>query len=490
MSLLDNTPLEDVLQIISDFREENPDRFIYIVTEDQHLPNYEAIKQAADLFTEFLPKKQFENITEYEEYYENNEACTGYVGNCYIPNENPTILASQEQSGRLEIAQESEVKSTIRYQEGSLNFPNFFVNGGFYNYGADGINAGSDLDNSDKYCDYFQNVHQNTSYLATTFDSSLFYSYKQDRYSEENIKELFDCGVRMFKFDYIQTEENLIQKGEFDARPLSVDKHTLEYIQQNYDLTPTQHETCQSLIEQNEQLSRNAIYPFPATCALLAPIYGKAFKDLESMFGEGERYSGDVKKYDNFDPLYSVGYGVLLGAARQSVDALENSYSNIARRAAFPLKVALTVSDLYLHSQSDLFSPRLSNILNPRREMMVLEKMVNWDELEQEFSGCYLSNYSKGGCPPKPIRLMVGLLLLQHMHSLSDELVVERWVENPYWQYFCGYDLLQWKMPIDPSSLTRFRNRIGEVRMEKILSLTVKIAIQSKFVEKKDLKKL
>jgi IS5 family transposase len=142
------------------------------------------------------------------------------------------------------------------------------------------------------------------------------------------------------------------------------------------------------------------------------------------------------------------------------------------------------------NSQSDLFSPRLSNILNPRHEMMVLEKMVNWDELEQEFADCYLSNYSKGGCPPKPIRLMVGLLLLQHMHSLSDELVVERWVENPYWQYFCGFDLLQWKMPIDPSSLTRFRNRIGEVRMEKILSLTIYIALQSKFVDKKELKKV
>ena len=76
------------------------------------------------------------------------------------------------------------------------------------------------------------------------------------------------------------------------------------------------------------------------------------------------------------------------------------------------------------------------------------------------------------------------------MHSLSDELVVDRWVENPYWQYFCGYDLLQWKMPIDPSSLTRFRNRIGEVRMQKILSLTVDIALRSKFVEKKDLKKV
>lgn len=142
------------------------------------------------------------------------------------------------------------------------------------------------------------------------------------------------------------------------------------------------------------------------------------------------------------------------------------------------------------NSQSDLFSTRLSNQLNPRHEMLVLAQMVPWDELEKEFFSCYYSNDIKGGCPPKPTRLMIGLLLLQHIHNLSDELVVDRWVENPYWQYFCGYDLLQWKMPIDPSSLTRFRNRIGEVKMERILSLTVDIAVQSKFVEKKDLKKV
>ena len=114
------------------------------------------------------------------------------------------------------------------------------------------------------------------------------------------------------------------------------------------------------------------------------------------------------------------------------------------------------------NSQDNLFQSRLSNQLNPRHEMMILAKMVPWDDLSKEFVDCYCPNDGKGGCPPKPVRLMIGLLLLQHMHSLSDELVVDRWVENPYWQYFCGYDLLQWRMPIDPSSLTRFRNRIGD----------------------------
>jgi len=73
---------------------------------------------------------------------------------------------------------------------------------------------------------------------------------------------------------------------------------------------------------------------------------------------------------------------------------------------------------------------------------------------------------------------MVGLLLLQHLHSLSDEQVVRGFVENPYWQFFCGYDFLQWEFPINPSSLTRFRNRIGSEAMHKILSLTINLAVK------------
>ena len=55
---------------------------------------------------------------------------------------------------------------------------------------------------------------------------------------------------------------------------------------------------------------------------------------------------------------------------------------------------------------------------------------------------------------------MMGLLLLEHIHKLSEEEVIERWVENPYWQYFCGYDHFQWTPPIHPSSLTRWCNRL------------------------------
>ena len=140
--------------------------------------------------------------------------------------------------------------------------------------------------------------------------------------------------------------------------------------------------------------------------------------------------------------------------------------------------------------QEELFQPRLSGQLNQKNELMILSRLIPWDSLESEFSDLYQSNGSVGGQPPKPIRLMIGILLLQHLHNLSDEQVVRGWVENPYWQHFCGYDFLQWEFPINPSSLTRFRQRLGFVRLEKILSLTIAVAVKSEAVKVKDLKKV
>jgi transposase, IS5 family len=63
------------------------------------------------------------------------------------------------------------------------------------------------------------------------------------------------------------------------------------------------------------------------------------------------------------------------------------------------------------------------------------------------------------------------------MDGLSDEAVVAKWVENPYWQYFCGYDYLEWKFSLDASSLVRWRKRLGEDGMEKILFCTLQTAV-------------
>jgi IS5 family transposase len=138
-----------------------------------------------------------------------------------------------------------------------------------------------------------------------------------------------------------------------------------------------------------------------------------------------------------------------------------------------------------INNQDNLFRNRLSNQLNPRNELFQLAKIIPWDEIDTECSSLFSDN--KCGRPPAPVRLVIGLLLLQYMHNLSDENVVRTWAENPYWQYFCGYDLLQWELPIDSSSLTRWRKRLGPEKLQKILAMTVSVSLKVGVIKEKDL---
>ena len=80
-------------------------------------------------------------------------------------------------------------------------------------------------------------------------------------------------------------------------------------------------------------------------------------------------------------------------------------------------------------------------------------------------------------------------MILQHIFGVSDERVVAMWVENPYWQAFCGYDFLRWELPVHPTSLTRWRKRIGVAGVEKILQVSIKTALQTKAVSPQELTK-
>jgi transposase, IS5 family len=117
-----------------------------------------------------------------------------------------------------------------------------------------------------------------------------------------------------------------------------------------------------------------------------------------------------------------------------------------------------------------LFST-LNELCDPRHPLRKLGDRIDWKSLEESFEGYY----SERGRPAKPIRLMVGLLLLKQMYNQSDESVVERWRENIYWQQFCGIEEFQWELPCDPSDLTYFRNRIGEEGVAVILAHSVEL---------------
>ena len=103
----------------------------------------------------------------------------------------------------------------------------------------------------------------------------------------------------------------------------------------------------------------------------------------------------------------------------------------------------------------DLFRSNLSQILNPNHELMILAKRIDWDFLAREVEPYFADT----GRPAIHSRLMIGLHLLKHVYQLSDERICEVWVENPYYQYFCGETYFQHRFPIQRSSMSHWRKR-------------------------------
>ena len=134
----------------------------------------------------------------------------------------------------------------------------------------------------------------------------------------------------------------------------------------------------------------------------------------------------------------------------------------------------------------DLFRAHLSNIINPRHELVRLAQLIDWRMFETAFGPLY----AEVGRPGLPTRLLVGLHLLKHIFNLSDEVVCAGWVENPYYQHFCGFDYFQYELPIDRSSMTRWRERIGPGGMEVLLKATIEAGLDGGVVAPKDLERV
>ncbi len=135
----------------------------------------------------------------------------------------------------------------------------------------------------------------------------------------------------------------------------------------------------------------------------------------------------------------------------------------------------------------DLFRSRLDQILNRNHPLFVLANKIDWSFFEKEFGKTYVEDR---GRPGKPIRLMVGLHYLKYSFNESDESVLARFLENPYWQYFCGFEYFQHNLPIDSSSLTRFRKRLGESGSEKLLEELIQTAKREGYLKRRDLDKV
>jgi transposase, IS5 family len=137
--------------------------------------------------------------------------------------------------------------------------------------------------------------------------------------------------------------------------------------------------------------------------------------------------------------------------------------------------------------QEDLFRARLQNLVDPRHALVRLAGLIEWERFETAFGPLYTDAV---GRPGLPTRLMVGLQLLKHVDGLSDETVCARYLDSPYVQLFCGEIYFQHVLPLDRSSMTRWRQRIGPERLELLLAESLAAAQRGGAVEERHLRRV
>ena len=134
---------------------------------------------------------------------------------------------------------------------------------------------------------------------------------------------------------------------------------------------------------------------------------------------------------------------------------------------------------------NDLFRARLDQIINLKQELVQLAGKIDWDWLDSEVAPLY----SDKGRPGIETRFVLGLLLLKHIYCLSDEAVCERWVYDPYFQYFTGEEFFQHAFPHERSDLSHWRTRLGD-KLELLLAESLRVAHESGALRAKDLERV
>jgi IS5 family transposase len=134
---------------------------------------------------------------------------------------------------------------------------------------------------------------------------------------------------------------------------------------------------------------------------------------------------------------------------------------------------------------SDLFRARLDQIINMKHELVALAGKIDWDWIDGEIAPLY----SDKGRPGIETRFVIGLLLLKHIYGLSDEGVCERWVHDPYFQYFTGEEFFQHEFPHERSDLSHWRKRLGD-KLELLLAESLRVAHESGALRTRDLKRV
>jgi len=125
--------------------------------------------------------------------------------------------------------------------------------------------------------------------------------------------------------------------------------------------------------------------------------------------------------------------------------------------------------------QHDMFRSRLDQIIDMGHEKVFLAGIIDWQFLSDK---CGENYTDKPGHPALSTRLMAGIHILKYADNLSDEELCARWVENPYYQFFCGEEFFLHELPFDRSSMTRWRQRMGEEKLNALLQESLSVAVK------------
>ena len=137
--------------------------------------------------------------------------------------------------------------------------------------------------------------------------------------------------------------------------------------------------------------------------------------------------------------------------------------------------------------QSHLFKPLLRDIVSKRHAMVKLADAIDWKSSEDGLQECFCAD---NGRPSSPVRLMVALHYLKYASGMSDEAVLDEWLENPYWQYFTGGTYFEHDYPTDQSTMSRWRKRLAKSGAEKMLEESLKTGLREGFIKKAELNRV
>lgn len=134
--------------------------------------------------------------------------------------------------------------------------------------------------------------------------------------------------------------------------------------------------------------------------------------------------------------------------------------------------------------QPELLKIQLIHLVDMNHSLIQLADKFNWTKIDEL---CGEKFCKDNGRPALPSRMVVGLLLLKQMNDLSDEEVCAKFIENPYFQYFCGNRYFEHKIDLTSESLTNWRKRLGNEIFDQILVETISLGLAEEVISPKEL---